>query len=378
MKTGALALHRYTIRFALASSIVFAWVFVFQYFYVRTESLSSALGGAALTYALSQIVIALLTPWTASRIRHGLKRSMVFGVLALAAAYTSLGVAFSGDLGDIGIGIALFALFLGTYRALYYVPYATAFASRGAVHLEALIALAPLFGGLVLVYVHAPSILLFAAALFALASILPLFFISDAYEKYSWSYRESFHELFATLHRKLALRALLDGAESAALFLVWPIVVFLLVGWSYAVLGLVLAATQLVLIAAKALFGSALDRATPLVRASLTASAWAMRMVIANPLSIVLVDIYHRSGGRLGESALHEQAADNETYLDEYTALKEMSLALGRLLFALTVGAAAFVFSFSPIIVGVFAAAAVLSALSFTLVARKAAPPQLG
>jgi hypothetical protein len=370
MPFSALALHRYTARIALSCAHVFAWVFVFQYFYVFSESVSFALAGLALTYALSQITVALLTPWAAGRTRHGLRTSMVYGTIALAAAFASLGVAFLGSLGDVGLGVALFAILLGAYRALYFVPYSTAYLSRGSLSMEVIVGIAPLFGGLLLAWTLSPETLLFVAALIALASLTPLAFVGEAFERFAWGYRETFHQLFAAPHRAIALRSYLDGAESAVLLVVWPIVAFLLIGWSYPVLGAILAATHLAVIGVRSLFGSALDRATPAVRATLAISAWTMRLLVINPLTIILVDVYHRGTLSGREDVSREAVADNNTYLDEYTALKEVSLALGRVTLAAVVVIASLAFAFSPAIVVVFALAALASALSYWLGSR--------
>lgn len=372
MHDRALALHRYTARFGLSLAHIFAWIFIFQYFYVLSENVSYALAGLALSYALSEITVALLTPWAASRTRHGLRRSMVYGTLALAAAYASLGVAFLGSLGDVGLGIMLFAVLIGGYRALYFVPYATAYSGRGSLTMEICIGIAPFLAGILLAWMLSPEILLFVSALVVLLSIFPLALVMDTVERFSWRYRETFHQLFAASHRAIVLRSYLDGAESAVLLIVWPVVAFLIVGWSYPVLGAIIAATYLAVIVVRSLFGSALDRATPVVRASVTLSAWTMRLLVASPIAIILVDVFHRGSIAGGQDARHEMVADNNTYLDEYTALKEISFALGRVSLAAIVAVSTLVFAFSPSIIVIFAVAGIASALSYWLAGRSA------
>src|ERR1700690_2528551 len=121
----ALRMHRFLIRFALSGSSVFAWIFVFEYFYLIEPDLAHAFARVSLLYALSQITICLITPYAARVLRNGVVRSLMWATLAGAAAFAVLGATFAGSWLAVppAWGIVGFALLLAAYRALYWVPY---------------------------------------------------------------------------------------------------------------------------------------------------------------------------------------------------------------------------------------------------------------
>ena len=72
-----------------------------------------------------------------------------------------------------------------------------------------------------------------------------------------------------------------------------------------------------------------------LVQVVFSVSGWAMRLFVGSPVGVVLADSYsHTSAGRSSHSIdapAFEQSADQGSFVDEITALKEMGLALGRI-----------------------------------------------
>ena len=210
-------LHRTLLRIALSAGHVFAWIFIFQFFYVRYGSLESGLTSTLLTYALSQVVTVLLTPLCAAFMRYGFKRMLIYSTLLLAAGFALLAASFGGYLGSVGWGIGLFATCLGAYRALYFVPYALMrelVPGEATYVREIIVAIAPACAGLSLT--AGPSMLIvlpaILAALLAL-SLVPLLPLSDAREAYVWGYRQTFHELFARSRARMLVGTLVAGVE---------------------------------------------------------------------------------------------------------------------------------------------------------------------
>jgi len=346
----ARALHRVLLRVTLSAAQVFSWIFVFQFFYVRYGSIAGGIASVALTYALTQVITILLTPWTARMLRHGFRRLLVYAVVFLACAFTVLAASFAGYLGGLGWGIGLYAVFMGAYRAFYWVPYEVALVgqareimpSRTRYVSEILVAIMPALAGFLLTSGPvAPIVLLSAAALLAVVAVLPLTGMRDTHEGFIWKYRQTFHELFAHSRRRMTLEAVMHGVEGAALLLLWPLVVFVLLNWSYPMLGIVLSVTYLFGLLIRGLFHAPLSRAGSPVLALLAASAWIMRLTVGGAVGVILVDTYFYVGSRPQrrgiDTATYEQSADNTTFVDEHTALKEMGIALGRLLVCLLV-----------------------------------------
>ncbi len=359
-------------RLALSSAHVFAWIFVFQYFSI-VNGTTAALGRAALLYALTYLIHCLATPYAAQILRNGVKRAIIFATVVCATAFILLGAIFTGLFGDPDIGIVLFAVLLGLYRALYWIPYTLEVTPpvRGWRHFgrEAIIAIAPLIGGIALAYSPVSSVgILFIAGILMLLASLPLMHIAEVYEGYSWGYRQTFQELVAPENRRILMHGILDGVTGASLLFLWPLAVFEILGRSYAVLGAVLTATFLITVILRRFVRELLKRAnlhqSKLLHVVFLVSPWLLRTVVASPLGIILVDsyFYTTAPARQGvDPYAFEQSADGGTYLDEFTALKEMGQALGRVGICLIAATVAYTVSFPIAFIAAFAAAALVS-----------------
>lgn len=368
---GPFTTHRFLMRVALAAAHIFAWLFIFQYYFVVSTNLSHAVVATALTYALAQVIAILLTPLTARRLRHGIRGMIVNALLALSAAFAILAVAFSGLLGSVPLGITLFALCMGIYRALYWIPYELAAKKYSSTRsTELVVALIPAISGYVMMQsASAPLYVLALASLISLAAIVPVYAIRNTQEGFSWGYRETFRHLFTTAHRKPLIQALCNGFEGAALLILWPIAILVLLKWSYLALGLVLSATYMCTLVAR-MFIKPLDShiQSPIILSALTASGWFLRGSVAAPFSIVLVDAYYQSGSGISQRGVDvitaEQSADSNSYIDEFTALKDMGQGFGRILFCLLLFVLAPLFNFAMLALVLFGATALVAVFS--------------
>ena len=160
--------HRTLMRIAFSAAHAFAWVMAFQFFLERTLSLTVALSSVALTYALTHVIVIILTPITAAHLRVGVQRSLLLAVCAAAAAFAAFA---AGIVSDMALGITAFALLLGLYRALYFVPYSlmpTTLSRTG----ELAVALMPAAAGILIAATSSPMYLYaFASICIALSTI---------------------------------------------------------------------------------------------------------------------------------------------------------------------------------------------------------------
>jgi hypothetical protein len=332
---GALSSHRFLMRAAFAATNAFAWVFALQFFYAHQHNLRVSFVSVITLYALAQVVSALLTPYAAVRIVAGVKRLMFFGVLFATIGFSMLAASLSGE-SYTSAGLIGFALFMGAYRALYWVPFSLERERESAslgIPQEFFLALMPAIAGLTLTDGSLGAItLLVGGIIILLGSLAPLSVMPEVFERYSWGYRETFGELFEAKYNPIVESAFLEGVQGTALLLLWPLSVFIISGSSYKALGLVLTCTLLLSVPLRA-FGAKLVRTKPLLHATLAASAWVMRLAVATPAGVVLVDAFASTSRKPHAADMYslEQAADNTTYLDELSALKEISLAIGRL-----------------------------------------------
>lgn len=334
--TTAFTLHRLLSRIVLAASSIFAWVLVFDLKLALAASLPIAFAETALLFALSQIIVLLLAPATAQLYGRGMVRLMLFGTLALAAAYTVLGAAILGYY--VPYCVSAFALLAGASRALYATPFSLIQHDMGRdsyAH-EFLYSLIPLAAAYALAQGPLSQALVLAvgAAMLACAALFLVRF--EAFESFSWNYRETFGMLLEPAHRQFTIEHLLKGYEGAALFFAWPIFVYLILGHAYLPLGVVMTASLLGLMVVRLVLPQH-DEGTPLFAATLAGGVWLLRIVAAGPVAVVLLQLAGTAGAPHRIRALQSGnfAADADTFLDEVSVLKEISLALGRTIFAL-------------------------------------------
>ena len=379
---GMLHAHRFLFRVGLSIANVFAWIFVFQYFYFWTLSIPGALVITVVMYCVAQIVTIILAPVSASHLRRGIKHSLVFGAVVAGAAFIYLGATLSDTLNGepIGWGIVVFAILLGAYRALYWVPYQLGATSDGArsrlpIVYELVIAFMPAFAGATMVsFPEAPQSLLYGASVFCLLSLFPILNFEDLSERFEWGYFETFNQFYAIKHRRLLAASFTQGIQGATLFLLWPIAVYLIVGSDYQTLGAIVSATLVVSVIWRGYYRRLAQRAgiehSTSVNVAFSVFGWMLRFFAGTPVAVFLADSYsHISSPRpayIIDALTFEQASDSGSFIDEYTVLKEIGLALGRIgicvLFALLLGifSIQIAFAFALILTAVASGASVI------------------
>lgn len=289
------AVHTFLVRLCSSVGAVFLWVFIFVYLYSILDA-RQALATTLLLYALVQTIDVLLLPYVMRLLGSGMRRGLIWGTAFLAMVFVYASVLLTGDFPS---GTAIIGVLLGAFGAFYRVPYSLERAVVDGVSssiniAEAVIASAPLLAGVALSAGMTPSVLLLIAGLVAVVALFPLMFVPNVREQFMWGYRETFAHLFSSENKGLLVGCITRGVYSSLFFLGLPLTLFALTG-SYLGVG--------------ALFSAIL---------------------------IVLLVLRSFSRGH----AFLVQRADGGAYLDEYTALKEMALALGRLLLPLIVGIA--------------------------------------
>jgi hypothetical protein len=364
---------------AFAGSHVFAWLFVFQHFYFTSSSLESAAGALLIVYAFSHAITFILTPVTSAVLRQGVKRGMMFGAFFASSAFIILGSYVAGAPPGIRPEwlFFLFALCLGFYRALYFLPYRNALREGGAgappIATEVLIAIVPAGAGVLLSFGEGGALtLLYGASALIILSLAPLTFVPDTYEHFSWSYGRTYRELFKRENRALFLRSLVEGVQGASLLLLWPLAIFVFIGTSYRVLGAVLALTSLAILFFRMLFMSWHPvrwlHNSRVAHGALGLSGWFLRLAATTPTTFIIADVYsHVSAPNTGRGldiSANEHLSDAGHYLDESTALKEMAHTLGRI--ALAFGAVGLLFfaPFTTMLAVTFVCAALSGALA--------------
>ncbi|RJQ33204.1 hypothetical protein C4568_04850 [Candidatus Parcubacteria bacterium] len=288
----ALLLHRFFVRFANTAVSAFVWIILFLYFAEIEPTVVHAVVRTFLLYALAQTVTMLAAPLALRVIGGNMLRGLVFGTLFSAAALAYMGALASGVFPQ---GAAVIGILLGLYRAFYRAPYelehrAVAPGVQPLYAVELFLGVTPFLAGLAVVMGIWYPYLLFLAAGINLIALIPLLFTLHVHETYSWGYRQAFAELISNKNQPLAVSGVLAGAGGALLFLIWPILLYFNLSPNPLILGAAFSAALLTV------------------------------LVFRGRHARVLID----------------QHADGATYVDEYTVLKEMALAAGRLVVSMS------------------------------------------
>lgn len=293
----------------------------------------------------------LITPLSARLLSGiGTRRMMILGsmfsVLSMCALYF-----FPHNPAYAAVSYAVFA---AVYKALYWIPYHVDFSNsldgarrgRQLAILEnvasGVLIIVPTIGGIIIAVFGFSTIFIFAIVTMVL-SIVPLWFTRHAYERYSWSYIETFKHLFAWKNRTLFLAHSANGAQTIAIMLFWPIYVFLLLGERFTVLGIITSLTIVTVMMLRYFIGKLFDTWSPkkvvVIGILMATTGWVTKVFVQTPFQILIADSYHNFGRTVHavsfDAITYEQAADNGRYVDEYTVLQEMALAVGRIVMLL-------------------------------------------
>src|SRR3989338_556672 len=338
MSFTALSLHRLFLRGAQSGVFLFVWILIFEYLYL-TSTLERAAFYTALIFCAVHAVSFLLTPYSARAVRNGVQILGTKALASLICAYLVLVFSFLGAV-SFWLGIAVFIFLLGVYRALYWIPYQAHMGERGVNTVyEILVACMPLVFGYIATLAPHPSAVLIAGSALVGISLISQRYIPDVVEKFPWRVGETFRAFFEASHRALVVRSAVDGAHATALFLLWPLAVFMLLSWSYALVGIVFSLTLFTILIARSILkylGPAVLQKSS-VRGAVVVSAWVLRLVAATPLAVIAVGAYaHALGNSRDEIDIvaFDHTPDQGVYLDEHTALKEMGSAFGKIVTA--------------------------------------------
>lgn len=340
----ALYIHRVLLRIAFGIATVFTVALIYQRF-------GDSFVAVAVVYSAIHILVFFLTPLSSKWLKNLGIRSMLLAAIPAVTLGTVGLFVFAGG-GPYAIhGLGAFAVLMATYKILYWVPYQVDVSllldrkhrGRQVALLrnasDLVIVSTPFAGGLIIASFGFSTMYLISIVITALA-VIPIFFLKTSYESYQWGYLETMRELFRRRNRTLVYAYIGDGIQAITLSTVWPLLVFILLEEKYTALGLITALTLLVILVLRLVTGSLFDKWNKskliIIGAALASSGWLLKIMVATPFQVFAADTYHGMGRTVNRTSVdamtYEQSADNGRYVDEYTTLKEMSLAFGRVL----------------------------------------------
>lgn len=288
--------------------------------------------------------------------RWGIKRSLQASIFFGAAFYASFFlinqyILKSGQATTIQqwlwlVPTTFFSLF---FRLTHWIPFHTNIAKLTERNIRAsqlgfmeatmmaLGAIMPIVAGLALEYLGY-SILFFLAVSIYLISLIPFSQLPQIKEKFSWTYRETWHRFFSKKMRGSVLAYAGDGAESVVGAIIWPIFIWQLLAGNYLQVGALSSVIILVTIVLQIFVGSLIDH-LPSRRwlrygTLLYAFGWILKALINSAFQVFLFSTYHnlsRVFARTSFDALnYDIAADQGHYVDEYTVIREMAIVFGK------------------------------------------------
>lgn len=293
----------------------------------------------------------LLTPISSKLLGViGTKRMIIIAILFLTAAITAL---YLFPL-QPALATVAYIIFASIYRALYWVPYHVDFANsldetmRGRQLAilrniaNVILVVVPTLGGIVITVAGFDAVFAFSIALM-LAALVPLWYMEHGYERYSWGYVGTFMQLFARRNRPLFVAHAASGAEGVATLVFWPVFMFILLDERYTIIGIIGSLTLIVLLILRTLAGRLFDtwnqKRMLMMGVVFSATGWVSKFFVQTPFQVAIADSYHNFGRTVNalsfDAATYEQSADNGRFVDEYTALKEMAIGVGRMVMLL-------------------------------------------
>ncbi|MFH1866959.1 MAG: MFS transporter [Patescibacteria group bacterium] len=344
----ALYSHSLIKRVAIGTLGIFEVIFLYEVF---NKQLAPVLIYFLIAYALYFFLI----PIGAHLVSQiGYRRSMRIGVLFLVGWIILMVSVALGWLPATIIFSA--AIAIAVYKSLYWLPYHVELAeftsrdNRG--RYTSLVDSTVLVFGIILPIISAFIISQFGFAslmtvslVVMLVSLIPLHLLPEVQEEYSYGYWQSFKELMTKPRERGTWAYLAEGVEDVAATIIWPIFIYLLLSGQYLQIGYVSALVILVTALLKLLVGEWSDEYGPkkLLRwgTFFTSIAWLVRVFIQTFNQIFLVGIFHNLSDATTKTAWntlwYQKSSDQGHLIDEYTALREMALNVGRILTLLLV-----------------------------------------
>jgi YQGE family putative transporter len=277
----------------------------------------------------------------------GIKKAMIYSLPFLALFYIAL-YFFEND---ILAWTIIAGLSLTFYRMLYWVPYHTDFASfsegknRGKqISLldsvsTFLSILTPFISGFLIMEFGFKVVFVIVIVLI-LTSMVPLYFLPEVREEFTWSYKRTWREFFAKSNRQMMLAYIGEGAENWIGGVLWPIFIWQLLEGRYLQVGILTSVITAIAVILNLAMGDYTDRFNKrkLMRAGsiLYSLGWIAKMFVTTAFQLFIASTYHSFALillRTPFSALiYEKAADSGHFLDEYSMLREMYLQFGRII----------------------------------------------
>ena len=303
-----------------------------------------------LYYVLGSLVYMILAPLGVQFLnKFGFRKSLVVSTIAAAIMYTAYYFTTAATLWYL---IPLSLVMLIAFRLFFWIPYHIDFAmftrtkKRGEqvglmlATLTLLGVVGPIIAGYLIVHFGMSTLFAISIAAF-IAGIIPFSIVPRTNEKFSWSYRRSWQELFAKENRAVVLSSIGSGADDILGSVIWPIFIFLLLDGDYFKIGALSSFIAGATVLLQLLLGRHLDKMgnkNQILKLGsvLYAVGWIIKIFVATAFQVFIAGIYHKFTKVFTDTSFdaifYEMAADQGHYIDEFTLLSELAVQIGKIM----------------------------------------------
>lgn len=240
------------------------------------------------------------------------------------------------------------------FRLTHWVPFHTNVAkltdkvtrARQISFLEATMlalgAIMPLISGVILSILGYGHLFLVAIFIYIL-SYLPFSLLPEMKERFTWTYKQTWKKLFSKKLRPTVIAYMGDGAEGIVGSVIWPIFIWLLLDGDYFQVALISSVIIAVTIILQILVGRFMDskgNRSKILKygTGFYSLGWILKALIGSSFQVFLFSTYHNLSRVFSRTSFdvinYDIAADQGRYTDEYTAIREMSILLGKVIMA--------------------------------------------
>lgn len=302
-----------------------------------------------LLYALFSLgYVVLLIPGMKITNKLGFSHTLVLGSFMSVCVYIVL---YFMNEANIYTLLPIFAAFVILFRVFHWVPYHVDFTKfthsgeRGRdvsltfATIAFLGVIGPLLAGFIITNAGYDVLFMVAIILLVIATI-SYGFVPEVKEKFEWGFGETLSNLFSKQYRHIAFGEFANGAEVVVTLIAWPIFLYEILEGNVLEIGAVSTIIVAFTIVIQLLLGKYLDRGngnkekTLKVGSLLYAIGWIVKIFVLSTVQVFFVGLYHNITKIFTKTPysaiLYDMSADQGSYVDEFTVLREIASHTGR------------------------------------------------
>lgn len=297
---------------------------------------------------LSFLYVFLIVPGMYVANRIGFSHALIIGGVCSIGQF---GLLYLMNASNVWNLLPALTLFVVAFRVFHWVPYHVDFTlfttagERGRVVSLSFATIAfmgvigPILAGFIIAHGGYGTLYLVAVALM-IAATISYAFVPETATHFSWSYLETWRNLFTKRYAGVTVGEFANGIEVATTLIVWPVFLYEILQGNVLEIGAVSTIIVGVTIGLQLLVGKYLDgREDTKMKtlgwgSKLYALGWVAKIFVLSALHVFFVGLYHNIVKIFTKTPfsaiLYDMSAEQGKYIDEFTVLREMAGHSGR------------------------------------------------